>query len=154
MDDLGGLSALSSFAQAHVIHRDIDHAQFTLTRPYYHYSLFNPGSFGEQPGFDKFMPLVHLSNVDFRRWDQEFIIDNDELSNQVSHLLSMHREFLVAFVLAEKFYEGKREREADEIFEWMYKRRWALSSWSMSLYCDLAESISLTTSSLAVRRQL
>ncbi|RVX66698.1 hypothetical protein B0A52_09511 [Exophiala mesophila] len=156
VDDLGGLSKLSHLARTYIISGDYINAKFTLTRPYYHHSLFDPGDFRSQPGFAQWtLPHVRDFDLHFQRWDEAFLIANDDLSDQLSHYVNMHREYLAAATLAEKMYEENQEESADEILEWLHKRHAALCSWSMSLYCDLTESIGPETRiSRTVRRQL
>lgn len=155
VDDLGGLCKLSHLARTYIISGDYIHAKFTLTRPYYHHSLFDPGDFRSQAAFEKWTPHVHDFDLHFQRWDEAFLIANDDLSDQLSHYLNMHREYMAAATLAEKLFEEKQEESSDEIFDWLHRRHAALSAWCMSLYCDLTESIGPETRiSRTVRRQL
>ncbi|KIW32713.1 uncharacterized protein PV07_04241 [Cladophialophora immunda] len=154
VDGLGGVDKLSPDTRAQVILADNGHSRFTLTRPRLDYTFFDPGSFQQQPEFEQYGDL--LSDTEFQRWDETFLLPEDEISNNLESYVNMHREFMAAHGLISKLLcERKGEHAVDVIFSWLHRRRAALSSWTMSLYCDIIETITPRTRvSRAVRRQL
>ncbi|KIX02671.1 uncharacterized protein Z518_08613 [Rhinocladiella mackenziei CBS 650.93] len=91
----------------------------------------------------------------FSDGNEAFLLPDDVLSNRLATYVWSHREFMAARSLAGKLLQGKRDDAADEIFSWLHRRRLALSSWTMQLYCDIVETITpQTRMSRTVRRQL
>ncbi|KIW81234.1 hypothetical protein Z517_04259 [Fonsecaea pedrosoi CBS 271.37] len=154
VDSLGGVDKLSPDTQAQVILADNGHSRFTLTRPHLDRTRFDPGSFRAQSGFAEYGSL--LSEAEFQRWDETFLLPNDEISANLESYVHMHREFMAAQgLISRSLFEGKGEQAINTMLSWIYRRRAALSSWTMSLYCDIVETITPRTRiSRAVRRQL
>ncbi|KIY00722.1 uncharacterized protein Z520_03387 [Fonsecaea multimorphosa CBS 102226] len=154
VDGLGGMEKLSPETRAQVILADNGHSRFTLTRPRLDYALFDPGSFQQQPEFEHYDSL--LAETEFQRWDETFLLPEDEISENLENYVNMHREFMAAHTLISRVIcERNGEHSVDAIFSWLHRRRAALSSWTMSLYCDIVETITPRTRiSRAVRRQL
>ncbi|OAP60098.1 hypothetical protein AYL99_05100 [Fonsecaea erecta] len=154
VDGLGGVDKLSPDTRAQVILADNGHSRFTLTRPRLDYARFDPGSFQQQPGFEQYGFL--LSDADFQRWDETFLLPEDEISDSLENYVNMHRELMAAHALIGRLLcERKGESAVDAIIGWLHRRRAALSSWTMGLYCDIVETITpRTRMSRAVRRQL
>jgi len=60
---------------------------------------------------------------------------------------------MAAHALAGKLLHGKDEDAADAIFSWLYRRRSALTSWTMVLWCDIVETITPQLRDVSCRTQ-
>ncbi|EXJ68893.1 uncharacterized protein A1O5_07825 [Cladophialophora psammophila CBS 110553] len=156
VEGLGGINMLSLDTRAQVILADNGHSRFTLTRPHLDYTCFDPGSFQQQPDFEQYGSLLSDMEFQFQRWDESFLLPDDEISDSLENYVNMHREFMAAHALTSRLlWERKGEKFVAAIFSWLHRRRAALSSWTMTLYCDIVETITPRTRiSRAVRRQL
>jgi hypothetical protein len=93
--------------------------------------------------------------IQYRRWDEAFLLPDDALSEDLHNYIMAHREFMAAHALAGRLSSEKEQCAADAVFYWLHRRRAALSSWTMTLYCDIIETISPQTRlSRCIRRQL
>ncbi|KIW66932.1 hypothetical protein PV04_06214 [Phialophora macrospora] len=155
VDKLGGIDALNPETRAQVVLMDNGHSRFTLTRPHLHYSQFDPGAFQDQPGLSQYGYLLSDMEVQYRRWDEAFLLPDDALSEDLHSYIMAHREFMAAHALASRLSSEKEQCAADTIFYWLHRRRATLSSWTMTLYCDIVETITPQTRlSRCIRRQL
>ncbi|KIW12728.1 hypothetical protein PV08_10006 [Exophiala spinifera] len=155
VERLGGLDALDPDTRAFVILMDNGHSRFTLTRPHLHYTHFDPGSFHSQPELAQYGPL--LSNLDsqFRLWDEAFLLPDDALSDDLHNYIMAHREFVAAQALASRLLSEKDQNAADAVFYWLHRRRDSLSSWTMTVYCNIVQTMTpQTPMSRRTRRQL
>lgn len=155
VDDLGGLDALTPDTRSHVLLADNANSRFTLTRPHLDFSRWDPGSFQDQPEFAEYGSLLSESEYQYHRWDDAFLLVDDDISERLSTYVAMHREFMAAHLLAVKLMQAKEEHAGQTILGWLHGRRPALSSWTMVLFSDIKESFTPQTRlSRAVRRQL
>jgi hypothetical protein len=155
VDKLGGIDALNPDTRALVVLMDNGHSRFTLTRPHLHYSRLDPGTFQDQPGLSQYGYLLSDMEIQYRRWDEAFLLPDDALSEDLHNYIMAHREFMAAHALAGRLSSEKEQCAADAIFYWLHRRRAALSSWTMTLYRDIIETISPQTRlSRCIRRQL
>ncbi|OCT51407.1 hypothetical protein CLCR_08255 [Cladophialophora carrionii] len=155
VDRLGGVDALGLDIRALVVLMDNGHSRFTLTRPHLHYSRFDPGAFQDQPELSQYGYLLSDMQSQYRKWDEAYLLPDDALSEDLHSYIMAHREFMAAHALASRLSFQKKQDAADTVFYWLHRRRATLSSWTMSLYCDIVETISPQTRlSRCIRRRL
>ncbi|KAJ9609476.1 hypothetical protein H2200_005803 [Cladophialophora chaetospira] len=155
VDRLGGFDALDMDTRAHVLLLNNINSRFTMTRPHLHHSIMDPGPFQDQPGFARYGTLTSDMALQFNKWDEAFLLPEDALSDDLQKYIMAHREFMVAHALAGNLLSEQEHNNADSIFYWLRLRRAALGSWTMTLYCDIIDTITPQTRlSRLVRRQL
>ena len=153
--ELGGFDSLDSDLQQHVILADNSISRFTLARPHLHRSDFDPGALENQPDLEQIYLLLSTTGFPFHRWDASFLLPEDALSVDLEDYVMAHREFVAAHILASGLQSETEQDNADILFYWLHRRRLALASWTMTLFCDITETMATHTRlSRRIRRQL